>query len=460
MGSQQWEDHKTAMVMIRDILMYMDRVYVQQQSVENVYNLGLCIFRDQVVKCPRINSHLRALLLDMVTRERNGEVVNRLALRKACEMLMILSLDTRQVYEEDFEEPFLEKSREFYQVESQNVLKSNSASVYIKKVEQRIIEESERAKHYLDPSSEKRIVAVIEQELIQKHLKTIVEMENSGVVYMLKNQKVDDLHAMYKVLNRVEKEGVDAMKQAASSYLREQGMAILKDSFGDDRVFKQMITTDFEYFINENVKSPEFLSSFIDEKLKKGLKGANDTEADEVLNKAMVMFRFLSEKDIFERYYKSHLARRLLRQKSLSDESEKSMIRKLRTECGAQFTSKLEGMFKDIHLSSTLNDEFKQRRTNLAPKSTDLSMKVLTTGYWPNSTRSNQAKPDGAAEKICQLPQAAHAAFEEFKMFYLNRHTGRQLTLQGDRGDADLSAVFYGKKKRRVSSSSKNRANG
>merc|ERR1711892_1050826 len=473
MGSQQWEDHKTAMVMIRDILMYMDRVYVQQQSVENVYNLGLCIFRDQVVKCPRINSHLRALLLDMVTRERNGEVVNRLALRKACEMLMILSLDTRQVYEEDFEEPFLEKSREFYQVESQNGVKSNSASVYIKKVEQRIIEESERAKHYLDPSSEKRIVAVIEQELIQKHLKTIVEMENSGVVYMLKNQKVDDLHAMYKVLNRVEKEGVDAMKQAASSYLREQGMAIVKDSskkapvdyiqalldlkdkmdtflndsFGDDRVFKQMITTDFEYFINENVKSPEFLSSFIDEKLKKGLKGANDTEADEVLNKAMVMFRFLSEKDIFERYYKSHLARRLLRQKSLSDESEKSMIRKLRTECGAQFTSKLEGMFKDIHLSSTLNDEFKQRRTNLAPKSIDLSMKVLTTGYWPNSTRSNQAKPDGAAEKICQLPQAAHAAFEEFKMFYLNRHTGRQLTLQGDRGDADLSAVFYGKKK-------------
>lgn len=67
----------------------------------------------------------------------------------------------------------------------------------------------------------------------------------------------------------------------------------LNDSFNDDRVFKQMITTDFEYFINENVKSPEFLSSFIDEKLKKGLKGANDTEADEVLNKAMVMFRLV-----------------------------------------------------------------------------------------------------------------------------------------------------------------------
>ena len=74
-------------------------------------------------------------------------------------------------------------------------------------------------------------------------------------------------------------------------------------------------------------------------------------------------------------------------------------------------------------------------------------MKVLTTGYWPGSTRPNQAKPGEQPEKICQLPQAAHAAFEEFKMFYLNRHTGRQLTLQGSMGDADLSAIFYGKKK-------------
>jgi len=36
------------MVMIRDILMYMDRVYVLQNEVDNVYNLGLVIFRDQV----------------------------------------------------------------------------------------------------------------------------------------------------------------------------------------------------------------------------------------------------------------------------------------------------------------------------------------------------------------------------------------------------------------------------
>lgn len=40
-------------------------------------------------------------------------------------------------------------------------------------------------------------------------------------------------------------------------------------------MFKQMIAADFEYFFNINSKSPEYLSLFIDEKLKKGVRGVN-----------------------------------------------------------------------------------------------------------------------------------------------------------------------------------------
>ena len=54
-----------------------DRVYVQQNNVENVYNLGLIIFRDQVVRYGCIRDHLRQTLLDMIARERKGEVVDR-----------------------------------------------------------------------------------------------------------------------------------------------------------------------------------------------------------------------------------------------------------------------------------------------------------------------------------------------------------------------------------------------
>ena len=46
--------------------------------------------------------------------------------------------------------------------------------MYIKKVEARIYEEAERATHYLDKSTEEPIVRVLEEELISKHMKTIV----------------------------------------------------------------------------------------------------------------------------------------------------------------------------------------------------------------------------------------------------------------------------------------------
>ncbi|TSY27757.1 Cullin-3 [Bagarius yarrelli] len=463
-----WNDHQTAMVMIRDILMYMDRVYVQQNNVENVYNLGLIIFRDQVVRYGCIRDHLRQTLLDMISRERKGEVVDRGAIRNACQMLMILGLEGRSVYEEDFETPFLEMSAEFFQMESQKFLAENSASVYIKKVEARINEEIERVMHCLDKTTEEPIVKVVERELISKHMKTIVEMENSGLVHMLKNGKTE-------VPN-----GLKTMCECMSLYLREQGKALvseegegknpvdyiqartftlfmrrnglldlktrfdrfLQESFSNDRLFKQTIAGDFEYFLNLNSRSPEYLSLFIDDKLKKGVKGLTEQEVESILDKAMVLFRFMQEKDVFERYYKQHLARRLLTNKSVSDDSEKNMISKLKTECGCQFTSKLEGMFRDMSISNTTMDEFRQhlQSTGVSLGGVDLTVRVLTTGYWPTQS----------ATPKCNIPHSPRHAFEVFRRFYLAKHSGRQLTLQHHMGSADLNATFYGPVKKEI----------
>lgn len=63
-----------------------------------------------------------------------------------------------------------------------------------------------------------------------------------------------------------------------------------------------------------------------------------EQEVESILDKAMVLFRFMQEKDVFERYYKQHLARRLLTNKSVSDDSEKNMISKLKA-CATDLTS-------------------------------------------------------------------------------------------------------------------------
>lgn len=55
--------------------------------------------------------------------------------------------------------------------------------------------------------------------------------------------------------------------------LKDRFDHFLINSFNNDKIFKQMIASDFEYFLNLNQKSPEYLSLFIDDKLKKGVKG-------------------------------------------------------------------------------------------------------------------------------------------------------------------------------------------
>jgi len=152
----------------------------------------------------------------------------------------------------------------------------------------------------------------------------------------------------------------------------------------------------------------------------------------------MMLFRFIQEKDVFEKYYKQHLAKRLLLGRSVSDDAERNMIAKLKTECGYQFTSKLEGMFSDMKLSTDTMESFKgylQKSDSDLLHGVDLSVYVLTTGYWPTQ----------AAAK-CNLPPEILHCCEVFKKFYLSNHNGRRLTWQTNMGTADLKAFFGSRK--------------
>ena len=133
----------------------------------------------------------------------------------------------------------------------------------------------------------------------------------------------------------------------------------------------------------------------------------------------MSLFRFLQSKDTFERFYKNKLAKRLLLGKSASYDLERSMLTKLKTECGANFTAKLEGMFQDVELSrdamtafsTHCNNQNSNNNNGASFSSSSFSssssssssssggglgrvnnkgepeadFQVLTTGYWPTS---------------------------------------------------------------------------
>jgi cullin 3 len=69
-----WSEHKVTMIMVRDILMYMDRTYVQRKKKKPVYELGLQIFREIIWENEAVKPRLTSILLENVEKERNGQV--------------------------------------------------------------------------------------------------------------------------------------------------------------------------------------------------------------------------------------------------------------------------------------------------------------------------------------------------------------------------------------------------
>lgn len=67
----------------------------------------------------------------------------------------------------------------------------------------------------------------------------------------------------------------------------------------------------------------------------------------------------MNEKDIFEKYYKAHLAKRLLFGKLISEDSERNVLSKLKVESGTAFTRDSEGMLKDLKMSNEMGKSFK-----------------------------------------------------------------------------------------------------
>mmetsp|Transcript_18808 Transcript_18808/g.44658 ORF Transcript_18808/g.44658 Transcript_18808/m.44658 type:complete len:737 (+) Transcript_18808:84-2294(+) len=454
----KWDKHKVSSIMIRDILMYMDRTYVVAQKKVAVYERGLHIFRDEVVRNPRVKDRLLEMLLNLVARERAGEMIPRGLIKTITGMLFELGQD---VYSKDFEQPFLQRSADFYKIESNEYLAQNSAPDYMKKAEQRLHEEEDRVSHYLDARTEPKIKEVAERELVARHMRQLAEMKNSGCIVMLEDNKVEDLARMYKLFKRVTQptSGLSVIREIMTAHVKTrgtelvqeeehkgdpvlyvQGLLTLRDkyqqvieqAFESDKQFTNALNQAFEHFINLNQHSPEYISLFVDDQLRKGMKGTSEEEVEQTLDKVVMLFRYLQEKDVFEKYYKQHLAKRLLGGRSVSDDAERSMIAKLKHECGYQFTSKLEGMFVDMKVSADTQDAF--RLANGSSSKVDgieLAVHVLTTGFWPTQVGGK-----------CTLPPQISKCCEVFKDQYLKQHSGRRLTWQANMGTADLKAKF------------------
>ena len=64
-----------------DCAQYMDRIYVKHQNKAPVSQLGLDLWRDHVVRQRGIRDRMLGMLLELIHKERTGDMVDRALLR-------------------------------------------------------------------------------------------------------------------------------------------------------------------------------------------------------------------------------------------------------------------------------------------------------------------------------------------------------------------------------------------
>jgi cullin 3 len=412
---------------------------------------------------------------------------------------------SEKLYLTVFEIEFLKASTLFYQKECQSLLRESDASSWLRQTKKRLLEEEDRCQTTVSSLTTTKIAKVVEQEMISSHLTEFLAMEGSGIKAMIENDRYEDLKLLYQLISRVDPTK-EPLKNALQSRVVELGNEVnrtilntdfstavvavaedgdaaeagdkskapklsaaarqtaaaikwvdevlqLKDKFDamwkncldEDLILQTALTKSFSDFINGFARGSEFVSLFIDDNLKRGIKGKTEAEIDVVLDKATTLIRYIQDKDMFERYYKKHLARRLLHGKSESADVEKQMITRMKQEIGNAFTTKLEGMFKDMALSEDLSTGYRTHIRSLGDmdrKNIELGINVLTTNHWPMESMGGANARDENGRHACNWPSEITTLQESFKAYYLKERNGRMLTWLGFLGNADIRCVF------------------
>ena len=148
--------------------------------------------------------------------------------------------------------------------------------------------------------------------------------------------------------------------------------------------------------------------------------------ADQIESKlkdVLLVLKYVSNKDVFMRYHKAHLTRRLILDTSADSEKEEFMLDWLReTGMPADYVNKLARMFMDIKVSQDLNHQFRQELLSRSePKSwslaDNLNLKILNAGAWAR----------GGERATVSLPLELEDFIPEIEDFYRRQHSGRKL---------------------------------
>ncbi|KAL2052069.1 hypothetical protein ABVK25_007761 [Lepraria finkii] len=460
---REWDRYTTAAKYTNHLFRYLNRHWVRREmdegkkDVYDVYTLHLVQWKDVLFK--KVNEKVMDAVLKMVEKQRNGETIEQSQVKSIVDSFVSLGLDeadstksTLEVYRYNFERPFVAATKTYYENESNQFIAENSVIEYMKKAEIRLEEEKARVGLYLHPDIMRNLMSTCLTALVTDH--SVLLRDEFQV--LLDADRQDDLARMYKLLSRVH-DGLEPLRNKFEAHVRKSGLAavekvavdgdnmepktyvdallevhsqyqkLVDNAFSAESEFVRSLDNACKEFVNRNkvcktgsTRSPELLAKYTDALLKKSAKSAEEADLEASLIQIMTVFKYIEDKDVFQKFYSRMLAKRLVHSSSASEDAETSMIGKLKEACGFEYTNKLQRMFQDIQISADLNSAFKEmlsKSLTADDAKVDATYQILGTGFWPLTPPNTNFIP----------PQEIVSTYQKFQGFYFDKHSGRKL---------------------------------
>uniref|UniRef100_A0A3Q2PVJ3 Cullin 2 n=1 Tax=Fundulus heteroclitus TaxID=8078 RepID=A0A3Q2PVJ3_FUNHE len=324
------------------------------------------------------------MLLNEIKNDRCGENPNQKVIHGVINSFVHVEQYKKKFplkfYQEIFEGPFLLKTGEYYKQEASNLLQESNCSQYMEKV--RYGETNIRQTFIIIPH---RI----------QHIKTISSSHTQS-------SKTAFSHFICLCLYH---------------------SISISLSLSLSLSLSQALTSVVNFREPKSIcKAPELLAKYCDNLLKKSAKGMTENEVEDKLTSFITVFKYIDDKDIFQKFYARMLAKRLIHGLSLSMDSEEAMINKLKQACGYEFTSKLHRMYTDMSVSADLNNKFNnfiKTQETVVDLGISFQIYVLQAGAWPLTH---------VPSSTFAIPQELEKSVQMFELFYNQHFSGRKLT--------------------------------
>jgi cullin 1 len=463
---KEWKRYTTAGSYNNHLFRYLNRHWVKREQdegkkdIHDIYTLHLVRWKEDMFGSTQ-NAVMDAVL-SLVEKQRNGETIEHSVIKVVVDSFVSLGIDESDsskgnldVYRQYFEKPYLEATSKYYEHESQQFLAENSVVDYMKKADGRLNEERDRVGLFLHEEIKVPLMKTCETALIAKH--AVILRDEFQV--LLDNDREEDMARMYKLLSRIP-DGLEPLRTRFEAHVRRAGLlavekvasqgenldpkayvdalleihtqyaALVKTAFTGESEFVRSLDNACREYVNRNkvcekntTRTPQLLAKHADNVLKRSTKATEEDDMEKMLNQVMTVFKYIEDKDVFQKFYSQTLAKRLVNGTSASGDAETSMISKLKDASGFEYTNKLQRMFQDMQTSKDLNQAYEEWREQALDKDDrkaeiDAYYQILGTGFWPLQPPTTPFIP----------PPTIVKTYERFQNFYNNKHGGRKLT--------------------------------